>query len=470
MEGAGSEYVRTDGGMFSNEATSVGEVPWDVYTDEVKQSVAQYGDAAIVTFSRVGGEGADLEFRKYNYLELSQEEKDLLANLAVMKQDGTVNKIIVLINAANTLQLDFLQNPEYDIDACMWIGDVGETGINAVADILAGDVTPSGRLADTYCYNVFSSPAMVNFGTTVYADAETYDLDENSMNYIVYQEGIYVGYRYYETRYEDYAMGTGNAGDFSYASDVAYPFGYGLSYTDFEYSNMSANYNASTDMYEVTVTVTNTGDTYSGKETVQIYSQSPYTEYDKKNGVEKASVTLCGFGKTDVLAPGQSETLKIDVEKRDLASYDAYGAKTYILDDGDYYLIAAKNAHDAVNNVLAAKGYTPDTTENRMDSAGNAELTYKWTQETFDNTTYAVSATTGYEITNQFEHADINLYDGLEETITYLSRNDWEGTYPTEIPTLTANEKLAADLAIPQYDAGEYDTMEMPTMVLFFMI
>ena len=142
---------------------------------------------------------------------------------------------------------------------------------------------------------------MVNFGTTVYADAETYDLDENSMNYIVYQEGIYVGYRYYETRYEDYAMGTGNAGDFSYASDVAYPFGYGLSYTDFEYSNMSANYNASTDMYEVTVTVTNTGDTYSGKETVQIYSQSPYTEYDKKNGVEKASVTLCGFGKTCLL-------------------------------------------------------------------------------------------------------------------------------------------------------------------------
>lgn len=155
--------MRTDGGMFSNEATSVGEVPWDVYTDEVKQSVAQYGDAAIVTFSRVGGEGADLEFRKYNYLELSQEEKDLLANLAVMKQDGTVNKIIVLINAANTLQLDFLQNPEYDIDACMWIGDVGETGINAVADILAGDVTPSGRLADTYCYNVFYSPGNGKF-------------------------------------------------------------------------------------------------------------------------------------------------------------------------------------------------------------------------------------------------------------------------------------------------------------------
>ena len=464
LEGAGSEYTRTDGGMFSDEATSIGEVPWDVYTDEVKDSVAQYGDAAIVTFSRVGGEGADLEFRNYSYLELSQEEKDLLSNLTAMKQAGTINKIIVLINAANTLQLDFLQNPAYDIDACMWIGDVGETGINAVADILAGDVTPSGRLVDTYCYDVYSSPAMVNFGTTIYADAEKYGLDENSMYYIVYQEGIYVGYRYYETRYEDYVMGTGNAGAYAYGDDVAYPFGYGQSYTDFAYSDMTVNYNAETDLFEVTLTVTNTGNTYSGKETVQIYSQSPYTEYDKTNGVEKASVTLCGFGKTNVLAPGESETLTINVEKRDLASYDAYGAKTYILDEGDYYLIAAKNAHDAVNNALAAKGYSPETTDGRMDDAGNAALAFKWTQESFDKTTYATTATTGYEITNQFDHADINLYDGLEEKITYLSRSDWEGTYPTEIPTLTANEKLAADLAIPQYNPSDYEVMEMPTM------
>ena len=463
-EGAGSEYERISGGLFSSEVTAVGEVPWSVYTDEVKESVKQYGDAAIVTFSRVGGEGDDCVHKDLNYLALNQDEKDLLTGLTEMKQAGTINKIIVLINTSNTLQVDFLQNPDYAIDACLWIGDVGQTGINAVADILCGDVIPSGRLVDTYCNDNYSAPAMVNFGTTEYANAADYDLVNENKYYIVYQEGIYVGYRYYETRYEDYVMGTGNAGDYTYYDDVAYPFGFGMSYTDFEYSNMSVNYNNETDMFEVSITVTNIGDTYSGKETVQIYSQSPYTDYDKANGVEKASVTLCGFGKTDILAPGQSETLTINVEKRDLASYDAYGAKTYILDEGDYYLIAAKNAHDAVNNALAAKGYTMESTDGRMDDAGNAALAYKWNQASFDKTTYATSATTGYEITNQFDHGDINLYDGLEEKITYLSRSDWEGTYPKAIPVLTVTDKLAEDLADVQYDASEHEAVEMPTM------
>ena len=386
LTGKGSKYNRTDSSLEDKSAASTGEVPWEVYTDEVKNSVAQYGDVALVTFARVGGEGADLTHRDLNYLELDKNEKDLLKNLAAMKEAGTIKKIVVLINSSNTLQVDFLQNEEYAIDACMWIGDVGEFGINAVADILAGDITPSGRLVDTYCNDNYSAPAMMNFGTTIYGNADKYGLDENSMYYIVYQEGIYVGYRYYETRYEDFVMGTGN---YTYYDDVAYPFGYGLSYTEFEYSDMAVNYNAAKDIFEVKITVTNTGDTYSGKETVQIYSQSPYTEYDKANNVEKASVTLCGFGKTDTLAPGQSETLTIEVEKRDLASYDAYGAKTYILDEGNYYLIAAKNAHDAVNNALAAKGYTPESTASRMDDAGNAALAYKWTQETFDKTTYA---------------------------------------------------------------------------------
>ena len=155
---------------------------------------------------------------------------------------------------------------------------------------------------------------------------------------MVYQEGIYVGYKYYETRYEDTVMGTGNAGSYVYSDDVAFPFGYGLSYTDFEYSDMTGVYDAATDSYNFNVTVTNTGDTYSGKETVQIYAQSPYTEYDKENSVEKSAVQLCGFGKTDILAPGESQTLTINVDRADIASYDAYGAKTYILDAGDYYL------------------------------------------------------------------------------------------------------------------------------------
>lgn len=288
----------------------------------------------------------------------NEDEKTLLSEVANMKANGEVNKIVVLINSANTLQVDFLQNEAYSIDACLWIGDVGETGINAVADILAGDVTPSGRLVDTYCYDNYSAPAMVNFGTTQYTNADENGLGDNDAYYIIYQEGIYVGYRYYETRYEDYVMGQGNAGAYVYNEDVAYPFGYGLSYTDFEYSNMSVTYEQTTDKFIVEVIVTNTGDTYFGKETVQIYSQSPYTEYDKENNVEKASVILCGFAKTEVLAPGQSEEVTIEVDKRDLASYDAYGKGTYILDDGTYYLTVADNAHDAVNNVLAAKEYT----------------------------------------------------------------------------------------------------------------
>lgn len=464
LSGDGSKYTREDGGMFSRESTLIGEVPWDVYSDDVINSVKTYADAAIVLFSRVGGEGDDLEHRAYNYLALSQEEEALLSGLGKMKQEGSIQKIVVLINSANTLQVDFLQNEDYAIDACMWIGDVGKTGINAVADILSGDITPSGRLVDTYCYDNYSAPSMVNMGTTMYGNAEQMGLDENSMYYIIYQEGIYVGYRYYETRYEDYVMDTGNPGEYAYHEAVAYPFGYGMSYTDFEYSDMKVNYDKEKDVFEVSVKVTNTGDTYSGKETVQIYSQSPYTKYDKENHLEKASVTLCGFGKTDILAPGASETLVIEVEKRDLASYDAYGAKTYVMEDGDYYLIAAKNAHDAVNNVLAAKDYTVKNTDGRMDEDGRKELVYQWTQKEFDSNTYAKAATTGYEISNQFEYADISLYEGIDVDFAYLSRNDWEATFPKEIVQITATEQLALDLAHPLYDAADYETVEMPTM------
>ena len=281
-----------------------------------------------------------------------------------------MDKIVVRVNSANALQVDFLQNNEYGVDACLWIGDVGISGINAVADILAGEATPSGSLVDTYLYDNYSSPAMVNFVPTTYAGYEEGLIPPHASTYMIYQEGIYVGYKYYETRYEDYVMGTGNAGDYAYRNDVAFPFGYGLSYTDFAYSDMNVNYNASTDQFEVTVTVTNTGDTYSGKETVQVYAQSPYTAYDVANKVEKASVALCGFTKTSELAPGASETVTVYVDRRELASYDAYGAGTYILDDGDYYLTVATDAHNAVNNTLAAKGYTVESTEGRMDADG----------------------------------------------------------------------------------------------------
>lgn len=357
LEGPGRDYVRDSGGFTSSAA--VGEAPWSVYTDEVKDSFLQYGDAAIVVLSRVGGEGVDLAYQGTNYLALDANERDMMSNLARLKAGGVFQRIIVLINSANPLQVDFLKDNEYGVDGVLWIGNVGVSGVNAVAMILNGAVNPSGRLADTYCYDNMSSPAMCNFTPITYDGIQKGDIPDHARTYMIYQEGIYVGYKYYETRYEDTVMGTGYSGDYVYSDDVAFPFGCGLSYTTFEYSDMDVGYNASSKTYTVSVKVTNTG-RITGKETVQIYAQTPYTDYDRENGIEKASVQLVGFGKTQELAPGASETLRITVNKRDLASYDAYGAGTYILDAGDYYLTAAADAHNAVNNILAAKGYAPD--------------------------------------------------------------------------------------------------------------
>lgn len=462
-EGDGAKYTRPKGGVVSLESAKVTEVPWNIYTDDVKNSVSSYGDAAIVVLSRVGGEGADLEFRDTNYLALDENEKELMANVKAMKEAGTISKIIVLINSANAFQVDFLKDNQYDVDSCLWIGDVGISGINAVADILAGNVTPSGSLVDTYSYDNYSSPAMANFTPIVYQGYEKGVIPKNASTYMIYQEGIYVGYKYYETRYEDYVMGTGNTSDYTYANDVAFPFGHGLSYTEFEYSDMSVHYNQLADQFEVSVKVTNVGNSYSGKETIQVYSQSPYTAYDVENGVEKASVALCGFAKTDILAPGASEIVTVNVDKRDLASYDAYGKGTYILEDGDYYLTIATDAHNAVNNTLAAKGYTVENTDGRMDADGNAELVHKWTQETFDATTYAVSQN-GTTIENQLSNADINISDATDSSITYLTRNDWSGTFPKESVQLELTKELISQLQDIQYNPADYETIEMPVL------
>ena len=363
--------------LEANTQYAVNEAPWSALSS-AESSFAEYGDAAIVVLSRSGGEGADLpsgangtndswisgQEGDGNYLALSAEEIELLQNLKALKDNGTFKNIIVLINSSNAIELDFL-NPaicgeDYGIDAAMWIGDVGQTGINGVGQLLSGAVTPSGSLVDTYLYDNMANPAMYNFYTQAYPNAAEYNLltegaDVQGM-YSVYQEGIYLGYRYFETRYEDVVMGTAKAGDYDWATTVAYPFGYGDSYTTFDYSNF--NVTESDDAFTVTLKVTNTGKTYSGKETVQVYFQSPYTDYDKANGIEKAAAELCGFAKTDVLAPGASEDVTITVKKSELRTYDANNAKTYILDAGDYYFTAATDSHNAVNNILAAKGYT----------------------------------------------------------------------------------------------------------------
>ena len=439
---------------------NVGEAPWSVYTDDVKNSIAEYGDAVIITLSRIGGEGADA---KADYLQLDQNEKDMMAAAAQMKAEGKVKSIVVLINTSNALQVDFLKNNEYAVDAVLWIGGVGAYGTNAVTDILVGKVNPSGSLVDTYCYDNFSSPAMKNAIPVTYAGYDGENIPNYAETYLVYQEGIYVGYKYYETRYEDFVMGTGNAGAYAYGNDVAFPFGYGLSYTKFDYSDMTVNYNAETDQFEVSVTVTNSGNV-AGKETVQIYAQTPYTDYDKENKVEKAAVQLIGFGKTAVLEPGAAETVKILVDKRDMAAFDTYGKKTYIFEAGDYYLTAATDAHDAVNNILAAKGFTPENTENRMDAVGNAALTYKHVQAEED-TRYSKSAN-GTEITSQLSLADPNLYEGTKgQNVTWLSRNDWTGTYPSdEQIVLKLTDLLIKDLQRYRYNPADYEAVEMPVL------
>ena len=459
-EAAKLKKASAEGGTGGENATLGGQSPISEidpasYPEEVRNSIATYGDAAIITFSRVGGEGYDCAFPGYvdgngvttqfNYLMLNDQERALMAYANDLKKEGKISSIVVLINTSNALQLDFLN--DYDVDACLWVGGLGISGTNAVTDILAGKVNPSGSLVDTYCYDNLSSPAMHNYLALKYTNFDGQVPDQAS-SYMVYQEGIYVGYKYYETRYFDAVMGQGNAGNYAqqYGKEVAFTFGHGLSYTDFSYSNMTVaegtNENGEK-CYHVSVTVTNTGD-MAGKETVQVYLSAPYTQYDIDNKVEKAAVQLVGFGKTAILAPGASETLTVQVDERDMASYDAYGAKTYILDAGTYYLTAAADAHNAANNVLAALG---KTMADGMDAEGKAELVYSWDMS-FDKDTYSKSLN-GTEITNQLDHADPNLYYG-EDVVTFLSRNDWRGTWRENIE-LEIIEKMIAELALDRW-------------------
>lgn len=450
-------------------------LPWELYSDEAKTSIETTGGTALVVIGRLSGEGTDVSAVKSDgidgsYLSLSEEEQEILQELTILKQKGEIDKIVVLLNTALAFQTAFLDESDssIDVDACMWIGNPGITGIQAVADVLVGNTTPSGKLSDTYVKDNFSSPAMVSWtlnstGTfsDSYTDYEELGLNSTQQYYGTYVEGIYVGYRYYETRYEDTVLGSENVGTYDYSSVVAYPFGYGLSYTAFEYSDYSVEKTESGD-YEVSVTVTNTGSEYSGKEVVQVYLQKPYTDYDRTTGVEKASVELVGFGKTKLLAPGESEKVTVEVEKDSFKTYDAYGYQTYILEEGAYYLAVGSSAHDALNNILAAKGKSE---ADGMDATGDAAFAVLVGEEiTLDTTTYAVSAETGKEITNQLDFADMNRYSGRgDNTVTYVSRNDWTGTWPKEEVEFSASDPvMLADLASHK-EIEEEEGAEMPT-------
>lgn len=430
-------------------------------------SISSYNDAAIVVLGRGNGEGADYKpgtagvaegVGSRNALALSTKEKELI-NFACDNFD----KVIVLISTVSPMELgDLKDNPK--VGAVMWIGHPATYGAFGIGPLLNGQANPSGGLYDTYAYNSMSSPAMrnmghyefTNAGEIVRADTSsvgTRGTDPGFQHYVIEAEGIYVGYRYYETRYYDCVMGDTSAqtktdtigiyedsvSGWNYSEEVCYPFGYGLSYTTFDKTieDVTWDRSAHEQIAHVTVKVTNTG-SVAGKTSVQIYGQSPYTNYDRTNGIEKSAIQLLNFDKTDVIQPNTSVTVTVDVDLQDLATYDEWIAKTYIMENSDeYYFAVGNGAHDALNNILAAQG---KSTANGMDYNGNAAGAYKWSYNTaedgaIDSYTFSVSKN-GTEITNQLQYSDWNEY--VPGTVNYLSRSDWAGTFPKTYENMTA--------------------------------
>ncbi|WP_235143666.1 glycoside hydrolase family 3 protein [Bifidobacterium moukalabense] len=412
--GAGKDYRKTSIDAYGKGAFAVNEVPASAYTDDVRKSFASYHDAAVVVIGRSGSESQDLPTDKlasgYTYLQLDDDERAMLK----MASDN-FDKVVVLLNTQNPMELADLEDDA--VDAVMWIGSLGQTGADGVAEALNGTVNPSGHLPDTYAYDLNSAPSSANSGSYAIANGT----DRFTSSYMTYAEGIYVGYRYYETRYEDVVLGNETRSNYDYAKQVEYPFGYGLSYTDFTWSDFSMT--RTDGGFDVSVKVTNTGKT-AGKDVVQLYMQSPYTDYDKANGIEKASVDLVGYAKTGTLKAGASETVTVHVDQESMKVYDSAGEGTYIVDAGDYYFAAGTDAHNALNNILAAKG---KATADGMTEDGDASLTAKHTVHSQDGTTYAKSAATGEEISNRFDDVDLATYD---DSFTYLSRSDWTGSWP----------------------------------------
>ena len=461
----GNDGTTTTRGPWDNEgvelaARSTGALEPDASDafESFRGSYSDYSDAAIVMLCRLEGEGSDLPD---GCLALTDEERAL-----IKEAEDNFEKVIVLLNGSPAMEIDELKE-DPQVDAILWIGEPGTHGFYGVADVLTGAVNASGHLPDTYAANSMSSPAFQNSGDFTFANAESAGLDNYGSYYLVQAEGIYLGYRYYETRYEDCVLGTGNAGSdagtfastagWNYNEEVSYGFGYGLSYTTFEQKLDSVTVDEDNQTVTATVTVTNTGDT-AGKDAVQVYAQSPYTDYDKENQIEKSSVQLLGFDKTDTLEPGESETLEVSMDLKYLASYDYVNAKTYIMDSGDYYFAIGNGAHDALNNILAAKGMT---TANGMDYDGKADLAYKWNKSDMDTTSYSLGYDGVTKITNQLDDADYNYWK--PGTVTYLSRSDWSGTWSDAYEGLEATEDMLPWLTEEQYEPGSSDTSDVVT-------
>jgi len=394
-------------------------------------------------------------------LGLSDDERDLI-QAAVDAKTSNGGKVIVLLNNASAMEVQEIQDND-GVDAILQVGLPGGYGFYGVADILSGAVSPSGHLTDTYAVKNANSPAAQNFGDLQWTNANP-DIKMNDA--IVEAENIYIGYKYYETRYFDTVMNQGNASStvgsstgsaWNYDDEVTYPFGYGLSYTTFTQTLDDLNVDLENETVTAKVTVTNTG-SVAGKDVVQLYVSLPYTDYDKEHGVEKAAVQLLDYGKTAELAPGASETVTITADMQNMASWDstadnAAGTKgCYILDAGDYYFTIGNGAHEAVQNVLAAEG---------QDVGGDADKAKSWNLGSQDTTTFATTKN-GTAVENQLADMDVNYW--LPGTATYLTRADWEGTFPKTYKDLTATDEM---VDILDNDIYEINANGDPSTVTF---
>lgn len=432
------------------------EIAASEFTVEMTNSFNEYNDAAIFVLSRTGGEGSDLSAGTDKYLAITDEEKSVLEAM----KNGPFKKRIVLVNTFNAVELGFLD--QYNIDACLYIGGTGEVGLDAVTDIIVGKICPSGKLADTYAYDSYSSPAMQNFGNYTFNNADQIN-NADSRKYVMYNEGIYVGYRYYETRYEDTVLGKGKAnsskGSFkgatwNYANEVQFPFGYGLSYADLKQELVSSSLDWKAKKATFTVKVTNSS-SIDALDTIEVYAQTPYVA----GGLEKSAIQLCGFEKVEVKA-NDSTTATVEVELRDIASYDNINHKTYIMDKGDYYFAIGNGVHDALNNILEKKGVNA-TQKEAMVGEGNAKNAVKYVKSTFDAEEYMASETKA-KITNQFDDADVNNYLDDSNKVTYLSRNDWDKTWPESMVGFNASERMIT-MANSYYSSDNKGTGTLPS-------
>ena len=441
----------TDGVFASKEPS---QEKMDSVDDKWKDSMDDY-NVMLVTIGRsstengtylpgVDGVDASQNLNQTDPLGLSDDERDLI-NAAVAEKENNGGKVIVMLNNANAMESDEIKNND-GVDAIMEIGFPGGYGFYGVADILSGEANPSGHLTDTYAVTNANSPAAQNFGNYEWTNA---DPSVNINAEEVEAEDIYTGYKYYETRYADTVLGQGNADAtvgsstgkaWNYDDEVSYPFGYGLSYTTFEQTLKSVDVDLANRTVTAEVDVKNTGDV-AGKDVVQLYTSVPYTDYDVENKVEKSAVQLLDYEKTDMIEPGESQTVTITADAQDMASWDssceneAGTTGNWILDNGTYYFTVGNGAHEAVNNVLAAQN---------QDVEGNKDNVQTWELGDFDSSSFAVTLN-GTPVENQLQDADLNNW--MEDTVTYLSRNDWEGTWPETYKDLTATDEMISTMA-----------------------